>query len=95
MTDTSDTRWSRNLFNSLRDGGTWGVPRSGLVFQRRGKTLHLIARMPFDEELAAAARAGHDVPADAAALRRYQDQDFAAIRDRFAVAGIGVFEATP
>ena len=34
-----------NLFKHLADGGVWGVPRSGLIFTRKGKTLALTARI--------------------------------------------------
>lgn len=36
--------WCRNLFGSLAEQGVWGVPRSGLTFQRRGDKLVLIKR---------------------------------------------------
>lgn len=90
----ADLIWSRNLFNSLRDGGTWGVPRSGLVFCRRGDALHLVTRIPFTDDMASAAAAGRDVPPDARALRAYQDADMALIRSRFEEAGIKIVDAT-
>jgi hypothetical protein len=33
--------WCRNLFNFLKEGGVWGVPRSGLIFQKRDGKLRL------------------------------------------------------
>ena len=36
--------WCRNLFDSLSDGGTWGVPRSLLTFHKRGNQLVLVER---------------------------------------------------
>ena len=38
--------WCSKLFHSLNDGGRWGVPRSGLTFQRRGTKLILVDRAP-------------------------------------------------
>ena len=42
----NDITWSRNLFAALNEGGTWCVPRSGLVFNKRGGALVLITRLP-------------------------------------------------
>jgi hypothetical protein len=36
--------WCKNLFNSLADGGTWGVPRTLLTFRKRGQQLVLVER---------------------------------------------------
>jgi hypothetical protein len=36
--------WCLKLFSSLVDQGLWGVPRSGLTFQRQGNRLVLIER---------------------------------------------------
>jgi hypothetical protein len=79
----SDLEWSRRTFAMLNEGGVWGVPRSGLVFQKRGAELVLIDRMPWAEGM----------PLTAEELRTYQDEDFALIRDRFVAAGIQVGEA--
>lgn len=50
MTDrtlTSDALWCRRTFDSLKVGGVWGVPRSGLIFTRTGEdTLALTDKMP-------------------------------------------------
>lgn len=36
--------WCQNLVDSIRDGGVWGIPRSGLVFQfnQQEQTMTLI-----------------------------------------------------
>lgn len=39
--------WCKGLFASLNEGAKWTIPRSGLVFQRRGDTLYLIERFPY------------------------------------------------
>ena len=38
--------WSRNLFRMLKDGGRWGVPRSGLIYEKQGDTFALVERTP-------------------------------------------------
>jgi hypothetical protein len=40
--DPNHVEWSRLLFASLKEGAVWGVPRSLLIFQRRGETLVLL-----------------------------------------------------
>ena len=39
--------WSARLWASLKEGGIWGVPRSGLIFKREGNSLVLKERAPF------------------------------------------------
>jgi len=75
-----DIAWSKNLFNSLSDGGSWAVPRSGLIFTKRGKQLVLTATMPHDPAM----------PVDAAQLKVQQDADFRLIKEHFGAAGIEV-----
>lgn len=82
--ETDYVSWSRAHFNMLADRGTWAIPRSGLVFQRRGEKLVLIARMPWDESMGITA----------ARLRAYQDDDYDAIKLNFEKAGISVSDAT-
>lgn len=77
----SDILWCKQMWSMLADGGTWGVPRSGLVFQRSGDVLRLRDRMPYTE----------DMPITEAQLREQQDADFNVIRQRFHAAGIPVF----
>ena len=72
--------WSMNLFDSIVDGGTWGVPRSGLIFNRHGDTLVLVMRMPHDP----------DMPLTPEQLHEYQQSDYECIRSRFEAAGIKV-----
>lgn len=42
---TEEIAFCSNLFKHLADGGVWGVPRSGLIFTHKGKTLTLTARI--------------------------------------------------
>jgi hypothetical protein len=80
--------WCKRHFNSMAEGGVWAVSRSGLVFQKQDDKLVLILRMPFAEIEGAAGYA--DIPSTEAELLKYQDEDYTAIRDHFASAGITV-----
>lgn len=80
--DPAHITWSRNLFASLREGGSWGVPRSGLVFIRRGKELHLILRMPHDPAM----------PCTSEQLQEQQRADIEVITANFGAAGVVVVD---
>jgi hypothetical protein len=70
--------WCRAHFAMLKDGGVWGVPRSGLIFTRCGDALVLTARMPHDPAM----------PLTAAELDKQQHDDFAGIKLHFDAAGV-------
>ena len=72
--------WSRNQFRTITDGGAWGIPRSGLIFTKRGNTLVLTARMPHDPAM----------PITAEQLREQQDSDIQGTVLHFGAAGIEV-----
>jgi hypothetical protein len=72
--------WSRRHFATMRDGGVWAVPRSGMIYTKRGNELVLTARMPHDPAM----------PCSAAELDRSQRDDFESIKKHFAAAGITV-----
>lgn len=72
--------WCSQLFNNLAEGGTWAVPRSGLIFSKRGGKLVCSTRMPHMAEM----------PLSAAELTRQQDADVAVIRRHFAAVDIPV-----
>lgn len=76
--------WSRGIFDSLRDGGVWAVPRSGLVFTRRGAGLVLTSRLPWDAAMAIAKDR----------LIAYQAADFDAIAATMLAAGVPVTDST-
>lgn len=84
----TDIQWSKNLFASMREGATWGVPRSGLIFTKRGNKLILTERMPYTRELAIAGGAGADVPETEDEMNEYQRADFNAIAAHFVAAGV-------
>jgi len=78
--DREHIEWSRRHFATMKDGGVWGVPRSGLVFQRQGAALVLIEQMPWIE----------DMPLTKAQLAEQQQGDFDVIQKYFGAAGITV-----
>lgn len=43
--------WASSMWAMLREGGVWGVPRSGLVFRKEGSLFILQDRMPWMEEM--------------------------------------------
>ena len=73
-------RWCRHLFDSLAEGGVWGVPRSGLVFTRRGGELVLTEQMPWTAEM----------PITEAELAEQQADEFDSVKAHFGAAGIAV-----
>ena len=81
--DREHIEWSRRQFAMMKDGGVWGIPRSGVVFQRRGEELVLIDRMPHMEEM----------PVTPAQLDRHQQDDFDVVKAHFEAAGITVRDA--
>jgi len=76
--------WSKNLFKTLTEGGAWGVPRSGLLFQRRQEHLILVSRMPWKDGIGMSAEQ----------LRQYQKADYQVIAKHMASAGITVLDET-
>jgi len=90
----ADIQWSKRLFAALSEGATWGVPRSGLIFRRRGNKLVLTERMPYTPEMSEGFGRGANVPASPTDLARYQQSDVDAIFDRFKAAGVEVEDLT-
>jgi hypothetical protein len=79
--------WCRRQFAMLADRGIWGVPRNGLIFQRRGDKLVNVDRMPFMPGMEDPEK---NCPHTAAELEAYQDQEFQDTVEHFAAAGITV-----
>ena len=84
MTNTEHTAWCKNLFAMLLNGGSWGVPRSGLIFTKRGDALVLTSCMPHDPNM----------PMTPAELEDYQRVDYNVIKREFAKADIDVLDET-
>lgn len=76
--------WCKALFATLKDGARWGVPRSGLIYERRGDALCLVSRMPHSS----------DMPISAVALRELQDEEYRIECEHFNAAGILVKDET-
>ena len=76
--------WGRELWASLADGGVWGVPRCGLIYQKDEpeKRLVLVQRMPWFAELSVTAEE----------LRERQDYDHQRITQMMYAVGIEVIE---
>lgn len=51
--------WCRNIARIIRDGGVWGIPRSGLVFkfQHKNKTMVLVSGNPLHPDFDATQKA--------------------------------------
>ncbi len=86
----SSILWNTNTFSKLKDGESWAVPRSGMIFKRIGDHLELLNVMPFTGWMGLAAQGGMDVPGTAEELLEYQREDFACIQRSFIAAGIDV-----
>lgn len=78
--DPGHVTWCRSLFDTLNEGGVWGVPRSGLIFRKDGDALVLYATMPHDEEM----------PLTSEELREQQEDEFESVRAHFGAAGVDV-----
>lgn len=76
--------WSRNIFQTLREGGIWAVPRSGLVFQKREGKFFLVQRMPWDES--------YPIPREE--MRNFQTHDLRLISRYMRAAGVLVEDET-
>jgi hypothetical protein len=82
--DRSDVdEWCRQMWTSLADGGTWAIPRSGLIFIKRGGKLVLSMAMPYMQEM-------EKIGVTPESLRAHQDSDFEATREHFGRVGVEV-----
>lgn len=81
--DRSDPHvWCRQLFASLNEGGTWSIPRSGLIFMKRDGKLMLHMVMPWMPEME-----GVITPEQ---LQKQQDSEFLEAVKAFGEVGITV-----
>ena len=87
----SDKQWCVKLMATINLHGVWGVPRSGMIFQKFIPTgMKLISVMPFMDDMARAAQEGQDVPPTKEALLEYQRDDYETIKSRFVAAGFTI-----
>lgn len=86
MAEAEAVQWCEMIWNSLREGGSWGIPRTGLIFQKQASrnALVLVKRAPHDAGL----------PITERRLREMQDGDFEATREHFAELGVEVLDET-
>ncbi len=82
--DPRHVQWSATQFALLSEGGIWAVPRSGLIFTRRGMTLTLTALMPHDPAM----------PINERQLLEQQHSDFELISRYFRAAGVTMADET-
>lgn len=80
--DAVHMQWCKSLMLNLAEGGTWGVPRSGLTYVKRGNALVLKARGPSPD--IAAFPEGE--------WREYQDDDHATTKRVFEAAGFEIHD---
>jgi hypothetical protein len=83
--DPAYVEWCRRHFAFMREGGVWGIPRSGLIFTKRDGRLILTAAMPWDPAMEGTITADE--------LRAQQDEEFESNRQHFAAADIEVVRA--
>ena len=80
--------WTRRNHALLREGGSWAVKRSGLIFAKTATGFELVSVLPYLPELSDAFMAGRDVPASPSQLRDYQREDFRCIQRHHEEAGL-------
>jgi hypothetical protein len=78
--NTRDSVWCQMLWDMVADGGTWAIPRSGIILQKSTllRRFTEVGRMPWHPDMGGTAED----------LRIWQDSDFEAIRKRFALIGV-------
>lgn len=84
VTKPANVEWCRNLFDSLNDGGHWGVPNTGLVYTKRGDKLVLTERMVLSPE--------HGTTG--AKLAKWQQEQYEQTVRHFGAAGVTVTDET-
>ena len=64
----------------MKEGAVWAIPRSGLIFQRKGNALVLISEMPHMPEM----------PISPQQLREQQAGDIPTVHEYFQPAGVAI-----
>ncbi len=85
--DPAMVEWCGRHFDMIREGGVWAIPRSGMVFSKRGGRLELVAAMPWIPEMEGTITREE--------LRAQQTLEFSAVRRHFGAAGIDVVRPEP
>ena len=88
----SELEWCARQWAMIRDGGVWGIPRSGLILVKReaSRTFAVTARMPLMPGMVTF----EGEPLTAEQLREQQDAEIAGLRARFERVGIQVVDET-
>ena len=86
----NEIEWTRQHHKSLADNGVWGVPRSGLIFQKTADGFKLMNVMPYTPEMSDGFTQGKDVPASPSELRAYQFTDFELLKMKHEEAGLEI-----
>lgn len=79
--------WNKRNYNALRIGGTWVVPRSGLIFTKTATGYELSSMMPW---IPAMASSKLKVPRSASELSTWQRDDFNTIKHYHQMSGLTV-----
>ena len=82
--DPAMVEWSLQHFNRMSDGGAWTVPRSGMIFHKRGKVLVLAVKMPWVKAM----------PINEDQFDAQQRLEYEGIKAHFEAAGITVEDHT-
>src|SRR5215469_2772959 len=82
--------WCKTNHALIKEGGSWAVPRSGLIFKKTLVGYELTDLMPYTPELSQGFSDGKDVPPSPGKLLEYQRQDFNCIRQHHEAAGLTV-----
>ncbi len=90
LTEQSHADWSRRNWEMTKPGGSWALPRSGLILGRTHAGYELVAVMPFTDDMAMGAYLHADIPQNATQLRDYQRNDFNTIKHYHELAGLSV-----
>jgi hypothetical protein len=89
--NAGEVRWSRSHFRLLALNGIWGLPGTGIVFQKVSQfELALVEVMPWSKEMGQGYLRGMDVPATAQELLRAQRRMFEMVAKNFGAAGVDV-----
>lgn len=76
-------QWCRLMWAGMKEGGRWGIPRSGLIFAKQEGRLVLVDSMPHMDGM----------PITVDQLLQQQQSDFNATVDRFGRVGVEVVDA--
>lgn len=82
--DTEPVGWCQRHFAGIRDGGSWAIPRSGLIFRKEADppAFRLVAAMPWMPEMEGTVTREQ--------LAEQQRSEFELNREHFERAGIAI-----